>query len=265
MAGATVSGFDPTSVDLTAADPVDIICYLNSEGNEYDGRLGARISAIFVILVTSTAATTFPVLAARIRRLKIPLFVYLFARYFGAGVIIATAFIHLLDPAYEAIGPASCVGMTGGWAEFSWVPAIAMAAVMFTFLLDFGAEWYVVGKYRLPHAHGDVQGAVTGSGGDSQASTAQQDVSQGHCGGHQHLHSGDQDDKPALRAVTNDKLDPAEDPDWPSSSSVAAERAFREQIIAFLILEFGVIFHSVVRHIQAYPETAQGLIANISF
>lgn len=64
----------------------------------------------------SSVATLFPVLAKRVPRLRIPLYVYLFARYFGAGVIIATAFINLLDPAYQAIGP---VGMTGGWASYS--------------------------------------------------------------------------------------------------------------------------------------------------
>lgn len=83
---------DPTSVDLTSADPRDIICFLNAGGNEYSGMLGARVSSIFVILVTSTFVTLFPVLATR-TKIKIPLYVYLFARYFGAGVIVATAFV----------------------------------------------------------------------------------------------------------------------------------------------------------------------------
>lgn len=85
--------FDPTSVDLNTADPKAIICYLNQGGNEYNGRLGARISALFVILIVSSAATLFPVIAARVRWVRINIYVYLFARYFGAGVIIATAFI----------------------------------------------------------------------------------------------------------------------------------------------------------------------------
>jgi solute carrier family 39 (zinc transporter), member 1/2/3 len=111
--------FDPTNVNLTSADPTEVICYLaDSGGNDYDGRLGLRVSALFVILITSTLATFFPVLAARVRRLRIPVYGYLFARYFGAGVIIATAFIHLLDPAYGEIGPDTCVGMTNGWYVF---------------------------------------------------------------------------------------------------------------------------------------------------
>lgn len=87
------AAFDPSSVDLDTADPRDIICYLNAGENEYDGRLGARISAIFVILIVSSAVTFFPVLATRSKKLRIPLYVYLFARYFGTGVIVATAFI----------------------------------------------------------------------------------------------------------------------------------------------------------------------------
>lgn len=85
--------FDPAHVDLNTADPTAVVCFLNAGGNEYDGRLGARISALFVILIVSSAATFFPVMAARIRSLRINIYVYLFARYFGAGVIIATAFV----------------------------------------------------------------------------------------------------------------------------------------------------------------------------
>ncbi len=102
--------FDPTNVDLTSADPAQVVCFLTASENDYDGRLGVRISAVFVILILSTAATLFPVMAVRVPSIKVPLYALLFARYFGAGVIIATAFIHLLDPAYEEIGPASCVG-----------------------------------------------------------------------------------------------------------------------------------------------------------
>src|SRR5271156_6604464 len=87
------STFDPNNVNLDAADPTEITCYLGLGQNAYSGQLGARISALFVILIVSSAATFFPVLAARLPRLRIPIYVYLFARYFGAGIIVATAFI----------------------------------------------------------------------------------------------------------------------------------------------------------------------------
>ena len=87
---------DPSNVNLDSADPDlarKVICYLNRGENEYNGNLGARISAIFVILVLSTSLTLFPVAATRVSKFRIPLYVYLFARYFGAGVIVATALI----------------------------------------------------------------------------------------------------------------------------------------------------------------------------
>ncbi|KAL7943558.1 Zinc/iron permease [Trichoderma barbatum] len=241
------SEFNPQSVDLDTADPRDIICYLNAGGNEYNGQLGARVSALFVILVASTATTLFPVLATRVRRLRIPLYVYLFARYFGAGVIIATAFIHLLDPAYEEIGPASCVGLTGGWAEYTWPPALAMTSAMLIFLLDFLAEYYVDRKYKM--AHVEVEGAITS---DAHAAHT-----------HQGLHSADQDgiippliQKPDEHAHTHshgssDKFASSDNLDVEELKHIDGDTqetamGFQSQIAAFLILEFGVLFHSII-------------------
>ena len=90
-----MSTFDPTNIDLTTASPRDIICYLQLGKNEYNGNLPARISAVFGRLVVSTLGTAFPYIGKQFPRLRIPTVVYLFARYFGSGVIVSTAFIHL--------------------------------------------------------------------------------------------------------------------------------------------------------------------------
>ncbi|OQD73834.1 hypothetical protein PENDEC_c013G03856 [Penicillium decumbens] len=208
--------FDPHNVDLTTADPAEIVCYLDAEGNEYDGRLGARISAIFVIFVVSSAATFFPVIAKRTPRLRIPLYVYLFAKYFGAGVIIATAFIHLLDPAYSEIGPDSCVGRTGHWADYSWCPAIVLTSLMIIFLMDFGAERWVEVKYGICREDPEP---IMASGVEAQRVIS---------------HSINPDKPKELESQSQ------------TSDDLVIERSFRQQIAAFLILEFGVIFHSVI-------------------
>ena len=84
---------DVEHVNLTALSADQLYCYLQSASNDYDGGLGVRIAALFVILIVSSAVTFFPVMATRSSRIKVPLYVYLFARYFGAGVIVATAFV----------------------------------------------------------------------------------------------------------------------------------------------------------------------------
>ena len=154
---------------------------------------------------------------------KAILSVYLFARYFGAGVIVATAFIHLLDPAYAEIGPQTCVGMTGGWAQYSWCPAIVLTSIMMIFLLDFGAERYVEIKYGV-QSEQDTQIAITrldDAPGKDDANPTQ------------------------VPRVTN-TYEKRFDEEIVSTDAAAGEQSFRQQIVAFLILEFGVVFHSVI-------------------
>ncbi|KAL6242644.1 hypothetical protein RBB50_010290 [Rhinocladiella similis] len=236
--------FDPERVNLSTADPRDVVCALAASGNEYNGKLGARISALFVILIVSTAATFFPVIAKRFPRLHIPLYVYLFARYFGAGVIVATAFIHLLDPAYGEIGPNTCVGMTGGWAEYSWCPAIVLTSVVVIFLCDFGAERYVEIKYGIesdPDIQEAVTGHVDGANGHAEALQDGRARSASSIADMRREH----DDRRKFSEYEKKFLEDFEEQDSDADSEYR-KNSFRQQIAAFLILEFGVIFHSVV-------------------
>ncbi|PYI02804.1 ZIP zinc/iron transport family [Aspergillus sclerotiicarbonarius CBS 121057] len=213
-----MSSFDPTNVNLNTASVEDIYCYLQLSENDYNGHLGARISSIFVTLITSSAATLFPVAAKRIPRWNIPYPVYLFARYFGTGVIVATAFIHLLDPAYESIGTTTCVGVSGHWADYSWCAAIVLASVIMVFLMDVASEVYVERVYGVEREHDATDRFLI------QASLIQSDdeyaVSGDSCGRKQ--------------------------PESQETLSIESERSFRKDIAAFLILEFGIIFHSVI-------------------
>ncbi|KAK3673315.1 hypothetical protein LTR78_006860 [Recurvomyces mirabilis] len=203
-------------------------------------------------------------MATRIKKVRIPLYIYLFARYFGAGVIVATAFIHLLDPAYAEIGPNTCVGMTGGWAEYSWPPAIALTSCMVVFLMDFAAERYVEEKYGLAHGLSAEQtDAAAGMQRHGSIDAAALRYSMSHRPSHlaaaphhshQHLHSGEQD-YPALSPANAQSTESKELEMGNGSTEVgsidsekerAVTTAFQQQIAAFLILEFGVIFHSVI-------------------
>ncbi|KAF3906617.1 hypothetical protein ABW20_dc0109039 [Dactylellina cionopaga] len=238
--------FDPTNVDLTTADPAAIICFLNAGGNEFDGRIGVRIAALFTILIISTGCTVFPVLARRLPGLKIPAYIYLFARYFGAGVIVATAFIHLLAPAYDAIGPASCVGMTGGWAQYTWPPAIALFSIMIIFLVDVVAERYSEMKFGREEQEGGEEGRRSEADIAGEATSSRITSMAGFLQG---------------AFVTNEAVVLAAAPpkeggetrvakdasdEYSDGESVYSRRDFYSQFSAFLILEFGVIFHSVI-------------------
>lgn len=227
----TFPELDPTIVTVgneTVSDSwkVCIIDGVFEGANEYNGSLGARISSIFVIFFVSTFLTLFPLLAQRVPSMRVPLHVYLFARYFGVGVIVATAFIHLLDPAYDTLGGRTCVGRTGNWALYSWVPGIILISVFFVFLLDVAMQVIVERKFGVHHEHAgdsEVQNAIIRNQGNAN---------------------------PEIDVEKNSDSSIHKDNQVANVERVMTEAEilhnWRQEFGAFLLLEFGVIFHSVL-------------------
>lgn len=69
-----------------------------------DYNLPLHVAALFIILFTSTVACAFPVLATNFPGLRIPPSFLFFVSHFGTGVLIATAFVHLLPTAFTSLG-----------------------------------------------------------------------------------------------------------------------------------------------------------------
>lgn len=70
-----------------------------------------------------------------------------FTKFFGSGVIIATAFIHLLAPAWDALGSECLILEFPVFGIYPWAPAIALIAVYFIFFAETAA--YRAGTARL--------------------------------------------------------------------------------------------------------------------
>ncbi|KAG9784235.1 Zinc-regulated transporter 2 [Exophiala dermatitidis] len=69
-------------------------------GKQGSYNTGIHVFALFLILVLSTLACSFPIIAHRFPDLPIPHRFLFLSRHFGTGVLIATAFIHLLPTAF---------------------------------------------------------------------------------------------------------------------------------------------------------------------
>lgn len=151
----------------------------------------------------------------------------------------------LLDPAYNEIGPNTCVGSSDGWSEYSWPPAIALISSMTIFLFDFAAERYVEKKYGLKHGHSTTAtiGGPAQSGDVDAAHMHLQLDGRGLQSTHNHLHSSDQ--QPTLESKEGALKTDESSLDEKDLDSIA-EKSFQKQIAGFLILEFGVLFHSVI-------------------
>lgn len=143
---------------------------------------------------------------------------------------------------------------------------------MITFLFDFAAERYVEKKFGYTHGGSIDEGGNVRMGSVDAAMLRYQLDNQGDARrrsthhGHQNLHSSDQNDprdqKNSIMPGNNNDVAPDAQPkqemDMTRSLSNsdeesldaekdrAADTAFKQQIAAFLILEFGVLFHSII-------------------
>lgn len=122
-------------------------------GNDYnDENNGARISAVFVILFTSCFGAFFPLLSSRYSFIKMPSWCFFFAKFFGSGVIIATAFIHLLQPANENLSE-ECLG--GVFVQYPMAFAICLIMIFVMFFMELVAyRWIEARTARMNTAAG---------------------------------------------------------------------------------------------------------------
>ncbi|GEM09930.1 zip-like iron-zinc transporter [Rhodotorula toruloides] len=210
-------------------------------GSSYNGNLGLRVGGLFLILIL-----------CRRSRLRISEHVYTAFKFFGSGVIIATAFIHLLAPAFQALG-SEC--LHGVWQEYDWAPAIAMIAVFGIFLVELvgtrtGASYLKRRglRHHDPHHVRGNEVGHTGHGTHPPAGTTttalasvETSITQVDGTADAAASEGDEVDLEAGGVKANQRHDHGvlEDDDDLYESAVA-------QCIGVGILEIGVIFHSFI-------------------
>ncbi|KAG9050411.1 high-affinity Zn(2+) transporter zrt1 [Tulasnella sp. UAMH 9824] len=183
---------------------------------------GLRIASIFVILAGSSFGALFPVIAKRNPFFSVPKTVYEFAKYFGSGVIIATAFIHLLAPAFEALGN-ECLGE--GWKTYPWAAAITMMSTFALFLTELFAFRIGTAKLEALKVDYDPHGHALAQAGHHSA----------------HGPEAERSHPPKEKEVDSSDVE-AHD----HARVTAFYSTTMAQIIGVSILEFGVIFHSVL-------------------
>ncbi|VDB99924.1 unnamed protein product [Peniophora sp. CBMAI 1063] len=189
---------------------------------------GLRIASIFIIWVGGTAGTLFPVLAKR-TSLAVPQSVFEFAKYFGSGVIIATAFIHLLSPALDELG-SDCLDPK--WQDYPYALALALLSIFLLFVAELFA--FRIGTAKLKRlgvpaydAHGHGLGGHSAHGPESGHSPEPSDLER-------------QQQEAAIKAKIDDSESAL------SQDTAEAMHSALAQIIGIAILEFGVVLHSVL-------------------
>ncbi|KAI0017565.1 ZIP zinc/iron transport family [Xylariomycetidae sp. FL0641] len=228
-------------------------------GNEYDGRMGLRISSIFVIMVGSFLGAVMPIVLARNSKMKVNGTAFFVAKYFGSGVIIATAFMHLLSPAFAAL-TSPCLP-DGPITSYDWAAGITLMTVFVMFTIELIASRFDIFGHNDANESSDPSLDVLKKGSDSSNSPTPT----------QHHHAqGDIEamaDTKEGAGLAGPRADPNASgfvaPGVPNDISYPpggqdhlghqrdhaddheSHSAFAAQMTALFILEFGVIFHSI--------------------
>ncbi|KAI0306097.1 ZIP-like iron-zinc transporter [Multifurca ochricompacta] len=210
---------------------------------------GLRIASVFIIWVCSTFGAVFPIIARRSSFVPVPHSIFEFAKYFGSGVIIATAFIHLLSPAIDELS-SPCLGPQ--WTAYPYPLALALLSAFSIFIVELLA--FRIGNAKLKKlgirhdAHGHGVGALLAHGPEGGSAPA---LTSGD-------HSEQQPDVESMRLEKIEKKSNFESSHPPSHSDGSGHGFLTDegavaQLIGVAILEFGVILH------RSIPKTFEGL------
>ncbi|KAJ5242360.1 Zinc/iron permease [Penicillium citrinum] len=244
-----------------------------------------HVMALFLILVLSTFACSFPVLARRFPRLPIPRRFLFISRHFGTGVLIATAFVHLLPTAFMSLTD-PCLPRFWSQSYRAMAGFVAMMSVFAVVLVEMffamkgaghvhGNDYdTLMGRESLENFRHDIQDHTDGqfhsrnpSGNIRMEGLRQNDPASSH-ESDQHI-VGSQSDKEEDDDADIDGLDDYADDvpinGQPRSSMHSAHRHRprlsehfhsqagseapmqnpQRQLLQCLLLEAGILFHSI--------------------
>ncbi|OAT04441.1 plasma membrane zinc ion transporter [Blastomyces gilchristii SLH14081] len=253
-----------------------------------------HVAALVLILVLSTFACSFPIIARRFPRLPIPRHFLFLSRHFGTGVLIATAFVHLLPTAFISLTH-PCLPRFWNKGYPATAGLVAMVAVMivvtiemffalrgakhvhgseYDTLIDEGPQYHEtssmplvngdsrggvhLGKIRsTPHPHEDSPsnpGSSSPHGlaleeGSSEPMLPKTRGSETQAGDDEDLDLEELDPFPDTSSTYNESRShhyPRHNHNHhhPSSQTISAHAA-QKQLLQCLLLEAGILFHSV--------------------
>ncbi|KAH9926241.1 ZIP zinc/iron transport family [Epithele typhae] len=240
---------------LAIRDDGDVQC---GSGGGDQSLTSLRIAAIFIILATSLAGALFPVLARRTKWLSkhVPQPVFETAKYFGSGVIIATALIHLLAPAIEELD-SEC--LPAAWGDYPYALAICLVSIFSIFMVELVAfRWGTARLARLglahdAHGHGLVSHAAHGPETDQATQARIAGNSSSPAALHVDIAISPREksqDSESLNehehAQQNGHLFPPHKHSHHHHHPHAVGDSAVAQIVGIAILEFGVLLHSLL-------------------
>lgn len=206
---------------------------------------GLRIASIFIVLAASFFGAVVPVILARQSKIRVPKLTFFICKFIGTGVIIATAWLHLLAPAVENLGDECLVPQLG---EYPWPFAIALWTVLLMFVIEMMAMRAAEGaNSQTLNGVSDIdlsldpamdivamkRPRVSDNAGSSDSAQPMMATTPNQ------PPSTSSSDDPGYGTRGHDCRSHANEAGSPRGGNLAG------QLLSIFILEFGVVFHSV--------------------
>ncbi|KAK4141402.1 ZIP zinc transporter-domain-containing protein [Dichotomopilus funicola] len=277
----SANGTEPVEVRRVDADPAPTLvsprnltprqptCAGSTAGAEYNTPL--HVGALLIILTVSSAASAVPMLAAKFPVLRIPEPFFFAVRHFGTGVLLATAFVHLLPTAFISLGN-PC--LSSFWTtDYPAMPgAIALVGIFFVSVIEM--IFSPARTFMAPPTKGTAGGDRSnndGSAGDAESQIRHKrhaSMSGGHCSNAAVVAAITRRPSETARQTSRASIEPArrhgqeadsEAVDMQVTASketlgqveaqlgggLTEEQLHKKSILQCMLLEVGILFHSV--------------------
>ncbi|KAJ1423437.1 Zinc/iron permease [Sesbania bispinosa] len=235
-----------------------------------------KFVAIASILLAGMAGIAIPLIGKHRRFLRTDGNLFVTAKAFAAGVILATGFVHMLSDATESLN-SPCLPEFP-WSKFPFTGFFAMMAALFTLLLDFVGTQYYERKQGLNRATEEQvrvgsseQGIVDWSSGNKvfgeEESGGMHIVGMhAHAAHHRHSHPQGHD---ACHGIGTVKEHGHAHGHAHGIALTDEEETDVRHVVVSQVLELGIVSHSVIiglsLGVSQSPCTIRPLIAALSF
>ncbi|XVE70919.1 hypothetical protein DITRI_Ditri10aG0108600 [Diplodiscus trichospermus] len=243
--------------------------------------LKLKIIAIASILLAGVAGIAIPLIGRHRKFLSTDGSLFVAAKAFAAGVILATGFVHMLSDGTEALSD-PCLPKYP-WSKFPFPGFFAMIASLVTLLVDFVGTQYYERKQGLARGSPEEQGRVGSLEADSESGITQ--VVEGkvfgeeegggmhivgmhaHAAHHRHSHPHGQDGCDGL--LRNRGHEHGHSHGHEHGFGAGEDDSGLRHVVVSQILELGIVSHSVIiglsLGVSQSPCTIRPLIAALSF
>ncbi|TFK94503.1 Zinc/iron permease [Polyporus arcularius HHB13444] len=108
-----------------------------------------RVLIMLLIFAVSLFAVSFPTITATFRSIRVPSILFFIGKHFGTGVILSTAFVHLLQDSFKALLSPT---VNERWKVEHWAGMIVLCSLLCIFLVEYVSTAFVDRLQSYPSA-----------------------------------------------------------------------------------------------------------------